>query len=121
MTLHDLVDLSIGSLWRIKLRAFLTIAGVVIAIATFVAMLSFAAGNQKWVARAYNELGLLSDPADHPERVFVLAARGGRCRQLPPCHTRSRAAGRGWGRQELHANLFKAPPLWQPLAFYLQC
>ncbi len=60
MTLHDLVDLSIGSLWRIKLRAFLTIAGVVIAIATFVAMLSFAAGNQKWVAQAYNELGLLT-------------------------------------------------------------
>jgi len=60
MTLHDLVDLSIGSLWRIKLRAFLTIAGVVIAIATFVAMLSFAAGNQEWVARGYNELGLLT-------------------------------------------------------------
>ncbi len=60
MTPHDLLDLSVGSLWRIKLRAFLTTAGVVIAIATFVAMLSFAAGNQRWVANAYTELGLLT-------------------------------------------------------------
>jgi len=57
---NDLVDLSIGSLWRIKLRAALTITGVVIAIATFVAMLSFAAGNQRWVENAYTELGLLT-------------------------------------------------------------
>jgi putative ABC transport system permease protein len=60
MTFHDLADLSIGSLWRIKLRATLTIAGVAIAIATFVAMLSFAAGNQRWVANAYTELGLIT-------------------------------------------------------------
>jgi len=57
---NDLIDLSIGSLWRIKLRAALTITGVVIAIATFVAMLSFAAGNQRWVENAYTELGLLT-------------------------------------------------------------
>jgi putative ABC transport system permease protein len=57
---HDLVDLSVGSLWRIKLRAVLTITGVVIAIATFVAMLSFAAGNQRWVSDTYNEMGLLT-------------------------------------------------------------
>ncbi len=60
MTFHDLADLSVGSLWRIKLRAFLTIAGVAIAIATFVAMLSFAAGNERWVSNAYTELGLLT-------------------------------------------------------------
>ena len=74
MTLHDLVDLSIGSLWRIKLRAFLTIAGVVIAIATFVAMLSFAAGNQKWVARAYSELGLLTRINVTPKEKSAAAA-----------------------------------------------
>ena len=59
MKLHDLLDLSVGNLWRIKLRTFLTVAGVVIAIATFVAMMSFAAGNQKFVSDAYQDLGLL--------------------------------------------------------------
>lgn len=67
MDFRDLVDLSIGSLWRIKLRATLTIAGVVIAIATFVAMLSFAAGNQKWVTGAYNELGFLTRVNVYPK------------------------------------------------------
>ncbi|UCH82946.1 MAG: ABC transporter permease [Candidatus Latescibacterota bacterium] len=59
MKFHDLLDLSVGNLWRIKLRAFLTVAGVLIAIATFVAMMSFAAGNQKFVSDAYQDLGLL--------------------------------------------------------------
>jgi putative ABC transport system permease protein len=81
MTFRDLADLSVGSLWRIKLRAFLTIAGVAIAIATFVAMLSFAAGNQRWVSNAYTELGLLTrinvfpkdeDTAADSSRVVVL-------------------------------------------------
>ena len=49
MTLRDLLDISIGNLWRMKLRAFLTIAGVVIAIAAFVSMLSFGAGNQQYI------------------------------------------------------------------------
>ena len=84
MTFHDLLDLSIGSLWRIKLRAVLTIAGVVIAIATFVAMLSFAAGNQKWVARGYNELGLLT-------RINV-TPKGGRGHEQGPGEDARRAA-----------------------------
>ena len=67
MTFRDLMDLSVGSLWRIKLRATLTISGVVIAIATFVAMLSFAAGNQKWVTGAYSELGFLSRVNVYPK------------------------------------------------------
>lgn len=60
MTLRDLVDLSVGNLWRKKLRAFLTTAGVVIAIATFVAMLSFAAGNHRYVTEIYSQLGLFT-------------------------------------------------------------
>jgi ABC-type antimicrobial peptide transport system permease subunit len=71
MTFRDLVDLSVGSLWRIKLRATLTIAGVVIAIATFVAMLSFAAGNQRHVSKIYNEFGLLTNM-----RVFPKSGNG---------------------------------------------
>jgi putative ABC transport system permease protein len=60
MNLGDLVRLSFENLWRIKLRSFLTIAGVVIAIATFVAMLSFGAGNKQYVTDAYTELGLFT-------------------------------------------------------------
>ncbi len=67
MTFHDLIDLSVGNLWRIKLRALLTVAGVVIAIATFVAMLSFASGNQRYITTAYSELGLLTNINVYPK------------------------------------------------------
>lgn len=67
MTLRDLVDLSVGNLWRKKLRSFLTVSGVVIAIATLVAMLSFAAGNQRFVTRGYEQLGLLSRMNVYPQ------------------------------------------------------
>lgn len=60
MTLRDLIDVSMRNLALTKLRAALTIAGVVIAIATFVAMLSFAAGNQRYFTTAFREFGLLS-------------------------------------------------------------
>ncbi len=61
MKLRDLLELSVGNLWRTKIRAVLTTAGVVIAIATFVAMLSFGAGNQKMVTDTYSELGLFTN------------------------------------------------------------
>jgi putative ABC transport system permease protein len=67
MTLHDLVDVSLRNLWRIKLRATLTTAGVVIAIATFVAMLSFAAGNHRYFTTAFNEFGLLNQMSVTPK------------------------------------------------------
>ena len=60
MTLRDLVVISTGNLWRMKLRAFLTISGIVIAIAAFVSMLSFGAGNQEYISRQFNDLGLFS-------------------------------------------------------------
>ena len=59
MKFRDLLDISIGNLWRMKLRAFLTIAGVVIAIGAFVAMLSFGAGNRRIITDQVHELGLL--------------------------------------------------------------
>ncbi len=57
MTLRDLIEQAFGNLLRIKLRAVLTITGVMIAIATFVAMLSFGAGNQKFITDQYTEFG----------------------------------------------------------------
>lgn len=66
MTARDLITISIGNLWRMKLRAFLTISGVVIAIAAFVSMLSFGAGNQRLITEQFNELGLFSTMYVYP-------------------------------------------------------
>jgi putative ABC transport system permease protein len=57
----------LGNLWRMKLRSFLTISGVMIAIGAFVAMLSFGAGNQKYITEQYNQLGLLSTMYVYPK------------------------------------------------------
>ncbi len=67
MKFRDLLELSVGNLWRTKIRAVLTTAGVVIAIATFVAMLSFGAGNQKMITDTYNELGLFTNMKVYPK------------------------------------------------------
>ena len=67
MGFQDLVEISFQNLWRTKLRATLTTAGVIIAIATFTAMLSFAAGNHEYFTRAYNEFGLLNQMSVTPQ------------------------------------------------------
>lgn len=67
MTFVDFVSVSIGNLWRMKLRTFLTVSGVVIAIAAFVSMLSFGAGNQQYLARQFEELGLLTTMQAFPK------------------------------------------------------
>lgn len=66
MTTYDRLSISLGNLWRMKLRSFLTISGVVIAIAAFVSMLSFGAGNQKLVTEQFEKLGLLSTVIVYP-------------------------------------------------------
>jgi len=69
MTFQDLVANSTGNLWRMKLRSFLTIAGIVIAIAAFVAMVSFGAGVQKNIKTQFDELGLFSMMHVYPPRT----------------------------------------------------
>ncbi|MFC1475649.1 ABC transporter permease [Candidatus Zixiibacteriota bacterium] len=69
MTLRDLAAISVGNLWRMKLRSFLTVSGVVIAIAAFVAMVSFGAGNQRNVTEQFNELGLFNTMQVFPRKV----------------------------------------------------
>jgi putative ABC transport system permease protein len=66
MSLRDLLALAGGNLRRHKLRVLFTTTGVVIAIATFVALLSFAAGSQKWVNEGFAELGLLTSMNVYP-------------------------------------------------------
>jgi ABC-type antimicrobial peptide transport system permease subunit len=50
-----------------KLRTFLTTSGIAIAIAAFVAMLSFGAGNQEYITEQYNQLGLFSTIQVYPK------------------------------------------------------
>jgi len=66
MTPRDLLTISAGNLRRLKLRTSLTVAGVLIAIATFVAMVSFGAGNQKYVTEQFDALGLLTTMQVYP-------------------------------------------------------
>ncbi len=76
MNLRDMLYISVGNLWRMKLRTFLTASGVVIAIAAFVSMLSFGAGMQENIASEFNKLGLFNtmivyeknDTSDLPHR-----------------------------------------------------
>ena len=66
MIFRDLVQISTGNLRRLKLRTSLTATGVVIAIATFVAMVSFGAGNQKYMSEQFETLGLLNTMQVYP-------------------------------------------------------
>ncbi|HUU45456.1 MAG TPA: ABC transporter permease [Acidobacteriota bacterium] len=68
MTFRDCIATSTGNLWRMKLRASLTVSGVVIAIAAFVSMLSFGAGMQKMVADQFEKFGLFSTTLVYPPR-----------------------------------------------------
>jgi hypothetical protein len=60
VSFRDLLVIAAGNLWRMKLRTTLTISGVLIAIAAFVAMLSFGAGNQAYVEGEFSKFGLFS-------------------------------------------------------------
>ncbi|MCP4566640.1 MAG: ABC transporter permease [FCB group bacterium] len=66
MTLRDLITISLSNLWLMKLRAFLTISGVVIAIGAFVSMLSFGAGNQELIEKQFENLGLFTTMLVYP-------------------------------------------------------
>lgn len=60
MNFGDYLRVSGGNLRRMKFRASLTIAGIVIAIGAFVCMLTFGAGNQAYVTKQYTDLGLFT-------------------------------------------------------------
>lgn len=68
MTARDLADVALRNLWRTKLRTTLTIAGVVIAIATFVALLSYAAGTHRYFTTGFDEFGLMNQMSVTPKK-----------------------------------------------------
>jgi len=81
MRFRDLISLTFEDMRQMKLRSVLTISGVVIAIATFTAMLSFGAGNMEYVSDLFDRLGLIStlvvyppqtEAGDTPDSVVVL-------------------------------------------------
>jgi ABC-type antimicrobial peptide transport system permease subunit len=74
MTFRDLIFISAGNLRRMRLRTSLTVAGVAIAIATFTAMVSFGAGNQKYVTGQYHALGLLHTMQVYPREAAADSA-----------------------------------------------
>jgi len=67
MTVRDFLSIPAGNLWRMKLRTILTVAGIIIAIAAFVSMVSFGTGTQENVDRQFNELGLLTTMQVFPQ------------------------------------------------------
>ncbi|MBN2227478.1 MAG: FtsX-like permease family protein [candidate division Zixibacteria bacterium] len=68
MTFRDYISVSTGNLWRMKLRATLTVAGVVIAIAAFIAIMSYGVGLQQNITEQYENLGLVNTMMVYPPR-----------------------------------------------------
>jgi len=68
MILRDIIANAGNNLWRMKLRSILTISGVVIAIATFISMLSFGVGMQENVSEQFEMLGLFSTLQVYPAK-----------------------------------------------------
>lgn len=57
MTFYDMLAMSVGNLWRRKLRTFLTLLGVLIGTSSIVAMLSIALGMKEMVMAEYSSFG----------------------------------------------------------------
>lgn len=76
MKLRDAVESAAANLRRMKLRTSLTVAGVVIAIAAFVSMLSFGVGMQRNVRVQFETLGLFSTLHVYPGGSDGRRARG---------------------------------------------
>jgi len=68
VTFRDFIAVSTGNLWRMKLRAVLTVAGVVIAIAAFIAIMSYGVGLQQNITKQYEKLGLVNTMMVYPPR-----------------------------------------------------
>ena len=69
MTFRDYIGISTGNLRRMKLRATLTVAGVVIAIAAFIAIMSYGVGLQRNITERYENLGLVHTMMVYPPRA----------------------------------------------------
>ena len=57
MSFYDLMSMSLGNLWRRKLRTILTVLGVLIGTTSIVAMLSLAFGMKQQMMEQYERMG----------------------------------------------------------------
>lgn len=57
MSFYDLMAMSMGNLWRRKLRTVLTVLGVLIGTASVVAMISLAVGMKQMMMEEYSSMG----------------------------------------------------------------
>jgi ABC-type antimicrobial peptide transport system permease subunit len=60
MSFYDLIGMSVGNLWRRKLRTILTVLGVLIGTTSIVAMLSLALGMKQMILAEYSSLGSMT-------------------------------------------------------------
>lgn len=60
MSFYDLMTMSLGNLWRRKLRTFLTVLGVLIGTTSIVAMLSLAIGMKQRIMEQYTGMGAVT-------------------------------------------------------------
>lgn len=60
MSFYDLMAMSLGNLWRRKLRTILTILGVLIGTTSIVAMLSLALGMKQMIMEEYSSMGSIT-------------------------------------------------------------
>ncbi len=70
MSFYDLMIMSLGNLWRRKLRTILTILGVLIGTASIVAMLSLALGMKQTIMEEYSSMGAVT-------AITVMPSEGG--------------------------------------------
>lgn len=60
MSFYDLMTMSLGNLWRRKLRTVLTVLGVLIGTTSIVAMLSLAFGMKQMILNEYSSMGAVT-------------------------------------------------------------
>ncbi len=70
MSFYDLMIMSLGNLWRRKLRTILTILGVLIGTSSIVAMLSLALGMKQTIMEEYSSMGAVT-------AITVMPSEGG--------------------------------------------
>jgi putative ABC transport system permease protein len=69
MTFKDVVGMSFGNLWRMKIRSLLTISGVVIGIMALSSLLSFGVGMQQKISENFQVMDLFTSLQILPHSV----------------------------------------------------
>ena len=82
MKLDELTSISLGNLWRTKLRTILTTIGVIIGIGALVSMISFGIGTQKNVTASFYENDLFTSMFVTPRNVDINDALSGNIQEL---------------------------------------